>query len=258
MFSLDGKVAVVTGGASGIGRGTSILLAERGAKVLVVDVDDQKGRETVEMTTMGGSDGKRASFFHADVSKVSDVKSMIGEAIARYGGLEILFNNAGIDCQKGSLDTTEDQYERTLDTNLKSVFFGCKYAAEWMKEKGGGTIVSTSSVNAVSGSADLVAYAASKGGILSMTTALAKEYAPFHIRVNCILPGPIETSIGANSPWAGSQVPPPVEETIGRTLLKRIGTPMDVAFGVLYLVSDEASFVTGTALVVDGGWLAAR
>ena len=255
MFSLDGKVAVVTGGASGIGRGTSILLAERGAKVLVVDVDDEKGRETVEM--MGGG-GKSGSFFHADVSKAAEVKSMIEEAVAQHGGLDILFNNAGIDCPKGSLDTTEDQYERTLDTNLKSVFFGCKYAAERMKEKGGGTIVSTSSVNAVSGSADLVAYTASKGGILAMTTALAKEYAPFHIRVNCILPGPIDTSIGANSPWVGTNRPPTLEERIERTLVKRIGTPKDVAFGVLYLVSDEASFVTGTALVVDGGWLAAR
>jgi meso-butanediol dehydrogenase/(S,S)-butanediol dehydrogenase/diacetyl reductase len=254
MFRLDDKVAVVTGGASGIGRGASLLLSERGARVLVVDINDEKGQETVKMIEAGGCS---ASFFHADVSKVVDLKSMIEGAVVRYGRLDILFNNAGIECAKGSLDTSEEEYQRTLDTNLKSVFFGCKFAAERMKGQGG-TIVSTSSVNAVSGSADLVAYVASKGGILAMTTALAKEYAPFHIRVNCILPGPIDTPMSTNSPQALMDPAVTLKQTIDMTLLKRMGTPMDVAYGVLYLVSDEASFVTGTALVIDGGWLAAR
>jgi NAD(P)-dependent dehydrogenase (short-subunit alcohol dehydrogenase family) len=254
MFRLDGKVAIVTGGASGIGRGTSTLLSERGAKVIVADVNDGGGRETVEMIEAG--DGQ-AFFIHTDVSKVADVKNMVDGAVSKYGRLDILFNNAGIECAKGSLETSEEEYDRTLDTNLKSVFFGCKFAAERMKE-GGGAIVNTSSVNAVSGSADLVAYVASKGGIMAMTTALAKEYAPLHIRVNCILPGPIDTPMSTNSPQALANPTAILEQTIDMTLLKRMGTSMDVACGVLYLVSDEASFVTGTALVVDGGWLAAR
>jgi NAD(P)-dependent dehydrogenase (short-subunit alcohol dehydrogenase family) len=143
-----------------------------------------------------------------------------------------------------------------LDTNLKAVFFGCKFAAERMKGRGG-AIVSTSSVNAVSGSADLVAYTASKGGILAMTTALAKEYAPLKIRVNCVLPGPIDTPMNYGA-MDEAEYQAALRETAERTLLKRMGTPTDVAFAVLYLVSDEASFVTGTSLVVDGGWLAAR
>jgi meso-butanediol dehydrogenase / (S,S)-butanediol dehydrogenase / diacetyl reductase len=254
MFRLDGKVAIITGGASGIGRGTCQVLAQSGAKVLVVDVNDKGGSETVELVQLQNGE---ASYFHANVSNVGEVKSMIERAVERYGRLDILFNNAGIECAKGSLDTSEEEYDRTLDTNLKSVFFGCKFAAEKMKNNGG-AIVSTSSVNAVSGSADLVAYVASKGGILSMTTALAKEYAPFGIRVNCILPGPIDTPMSTNSPMSVADPAATLKQTIDMTLLKRMGTPKDVAYGVLYLVSDEGSYVTGTALTVDGGWLAAR
>jgi NAD(P)-dependent dehydrogenase (short-subunit alcohol dehydrogenase family) len=253
MFRLDGRVAVVTGGGSGIGRATSLLLSECGARVVVVDINDEGGQKTVAtMSSRGGS----GSFFHADVSKVPEVRAMIETAIAQHGRLDILFNNAGILCPKKSLDTSEEDYQRVLDTNLKAVFFGCKFAAERMKGRGG-AIVSTSSVNAVSGSADLVAYTASKGGILAMTTALAKEYAPLKIRVNCVLPGPIDTPMNYGA-MDEAEYQAALRETAERTLLKRMGTPTDVAFAVLYLVSDEASFVTGTSLVVDGGWLAAR
>lgn len=253
MFRLDGRVAVVTGGGSGIGRAASLLLSECGAKVVVVDINEDGGDRTVGTIT---SSGGVASFFHADVSKVAEVKAMIEAATARHERLDILFNNAGVLCPKRSLDTSEEDYQRVLDTNLKAVFFGCKFAAEKMKDRGG-AIVSTSSVNAVSGSADLVAYTASKGGILAMTTALAKEYAPLRIRVNCVLPGPIDTPMNYGGMDEAEHMAA-LRETAERTLLKRMGTPMDVAFAVLYLVSDEASFVTGTSLVVDGGWLAAR
>ena len=254
MFDLTGKVAIVTGGSSGIGRATAILFAQRGAKVLVADVNDSGGSDTVENAMKSGGE---AFYLHTDVSNVHDLRHMVAKAVERYGGLDILFNNAGVAYFKGSLSTSEEEFQRTVDVNVKSVFFASSYAAEKMKTKGG-VIINNSSVNAVSGAADLVAYSASKGGISALTIAMAKEYAHYGIRVNCILPGPIDTPINANRPEMIRDRAATLAQMANLTLLRRVGNPMDVAYGALYLASDEASFVTGAALVIDGGYLAAR
>jgi len=254
MFDFAEKVAIVTGGSSGIGRATAILLSERGAKVVVADINDSGGFQTVNLIEdIRG----QALFVHTDVSELPSLKNMIESAVKHFGGLDILFNNAGIAYFKGSLATSEEEFQRTVDVNLKSAFFASQLAAERMKAKGG-VIIHNSSVNAASGAADLVAYSASKGGILALTIAMAKEYAPYHIRVNCILPGPIDTPINEKRPEMIRDRAATLARMANSTLLKRVGTPRDIAYAVLYLASDEASFVTGAALVVDGGYLAAR
>ncbi len=254
MFDLTGKVAIITGAASGIGRATSILFAERGARVTVADINEAGGLETVNVIKESGGE---ANFIHTDVSKISELESMVKETVQSYGGLDVLFNNAGIAYFKGSLSTSEEEFQRTIDVDVKSVFFGSRFAAEKMKAKGG-VIINVSSVNAVSGGSDLVAYSAAKGGVLAVTIAMAKEFAPYGIRVNCILPGPIDTPINSKRPEMMADRAGTLTYMASMTLLKRIGTPQDVAYGALYLASDEASFVAGSALVIDGGYLAAR
>ncbi len=247
-------MAIVTGGSSGIGRATALLFAERGAQVMVADVNDSGGWETAKMIENAGGQG---FFVHTDVSKLQDLSNLIDITVQQYGGVDILFNNAGMAYFKGSLTTSEEEFQRTLDVNLKSTFFASTLAAAKMRGKGG-VIINNSSVNAVSGAADLVAYSASKGGILAVTIAMAKEYAPYGIRVNCILPGPIDTPINERRPEMITDRVATLAQMANLTLLKRVGAPRDVAYGALYLASEEASFVTGTALVVDGGYLAAR
>jgi cyclopentanol dehydrogenase len=253
VFDLHGKVAIVTGGASGIGKSAAELFADVGASVLVADVNDISGQRVVDGI---GAAGGMATFQHTDVSVVKDLQAMIDRAFEVYCKLDILFNNAGIAYFKGSLSTSEEEFRKTMDVNLKSVFFGSKFAAEKMKT--GGSIINTSSVNAVSGSADVVAYSASKGGVLALTVALAKEFAPRGIRVNCIIPGPIDTPINDTRPEIIKDRQGTLASFANATLLKRIGRPIDVAYGALYLASDASAYVTGSALTIDGGYLAAR
>jgi NAD(P)-dependent dehydrogenase (short-subunit alcohol dehydrogenase family) len=253
VFDLHGKVAIVTGGASGIGKSTAELFADVGASVLIADVNDKGGAKVVDGIRAAGG---VATFEHTDVSVVKELQAMIDRAFEVYGKLDVLFNNAGIAYFKGSLSTSEEEFRRTMDVNLKSVFFGSKSAAEKMKT--GGSIINMSSVNAVSGSADVVAYSASKGGVLALTVALAKEFAPRRIRVNCIIPGPIDTPINDTRPEMTRDRLGTLASFANATLLKRVGRPIDVAYGALYLASDASAYVTGSALTIDGGYLAAR
>jgi cyclopentanol dehydrogenase len=253
VFDLHGKVAIVTGGASGIGKSAAELFADVGASVLVADVNDRGGQRVADGI---GAAGGMATFQHTDVSVVKELQAMIDRALEVYGKLDVLFNNAGIVYFKGSLSTSEEEFKRTMDVNLKSVFFGSRFAAEKMKT--GGSIINTSSVNAISGSADVVAYSASKGGVLALTVALAKEFAPRGIRVNCIIPGPIDTPINDTRPEIIKDRQGTLASFASATLLKRIGRPIDVAYGALYLASDASAYVTGSALTIDGGYLAAR
>ena len=253
MFDLREKVAIVTGGASGIGKSTSELFADVGASVLVADVNDKGGAEVVNGIKAAGG---KATFQHTDVSVVKELQVMVDKAFEVYGKLDVLVNNAGIAYFKGSLSTSEEEFRKTMDVNLKSVFFGSTSAAEKMKD--GGSIINMSSVNAVSGSADVVAYSASKGGVLALTVALAKEFAPRRIRVNCIIPGPIDTPINDTRPEIIRDRQGTLASFANATLLKRVGRPIDVAYGALYLASDESAYVTGSALTIDGGYLAAR
>jgi NAD(P)-dependent dehydrogenase (short-subunit alcohol dehydrogenase family) len=253
VFDLHRKVAIVTGGASGIGKSTAELFADVGASVLVADVNDRDGAKVVDGIRAAGG---IATFRHTDVSVVKELRAMIDRAFEVYGKLDILFNNAGIVYFKGSLSTSEEEFMRTIDVNLKSVFFGSKFAAGKMRT--GGSIINVSSVNAVIGSANVVAYSASKGGVLALTVALAKEFAPRGIRVNCIIPGPIDTPINDTRPEMTKNRRETLASFANATLLKRVGRPIDVAYGALYLASDASAYVTGSALTIDGGRLAGR
>jgi NAD(P)-dependent dehydrogenase (short-subunit alcohol dehydrogenase family) len=247
MGRLDNKVAIVTGGGSGIGRAAAILFAREGASVVVADIT---GAEEETARSIGNS----AVAARADVSKSADVKAMIETARTRFRRLDILFNNAGIEGpQAATADCPEDDFDRVIAVNLRGVFLGMKYGIPAMLESGGGSIVNTASVAGLVGFAGLPAYSASKGGVIQLTRTAALEYATRNIRVNAICPGVIWTPMverfaGGTSAGRDAMI---AMEPVGR-----LGTPEEVAAMALYLASDESAFVTGTALPIDGGYVA--
>ncbi|AKU25230.1 SDR family NAD(P)-dependent oxidoreductase [Geobacillus stearothermophilus] len=246
---LQGKAAIVTGGASGIGRATAIRFAEEGAKVAVSDIDEAGGEETVRRIREKGGE---AIFVKADVSDSGQVKQLVQTAVEAFGGLHILFNNAGIGhSEVRSTDLSEEEWDRVIDVNLKGVFLGIKYAVPALKESGGGAIVNTSSLLGIKGKKYESAYNASKAGVILLTKNAALEYGKFNIRVNAIAPGVIDTNI--ITPWKQDERKWPIISKANA--LGRIGTPEEVANAVLFLASDEASFITGATLSVDGGGL---
>jgi NAD(P)-dependent dehydrogenase (short-subunit alcohol dehydrogenase family) len=251
MFQLDGKVAIVTGGASGIGLATGRLFAEQGAKVLLVDLQEDFLRAAVEKV-----DSTSVSYATADVSQPDQTAQYVQTAIDRYGGLDILISNAGVVGGKSFIvDYSIEEFDRVVAVNLRGVWLSLKYAIPEIQKRGGGSIVITSSIAGVKGSAGGSAYCASKHGVVGIMRTAAIECAPFGIRVNTVHPGPIET--------------PMVEEHVrGRhldtleegkkaladtTLLKRYGAPEEVAATMLYLASDESGYCTGGIYMVDGG-----
>jgi len=250
MGKLEGKVAVVTGAAMGIGRATALLLAEEGAKVVVADVDEKQAEQTVELIIE--SDGE-ARFVRTDVSRPEDVETAIDVAVDGYGKLDVLHNNVGVAMGASVVDTTEELWSRVLDVNLGGVYRGCKYAIPHMIRNGGGSIVNSSSVQALRGLKGWAAYAASKGGIISLTQQVALEYAPHGIRVNCIAPGTILTPMNSQV-FEEAEDPEALKETWNRMHpVGRFGQPEEVAEAVLFLAADSSSFITGQTLVVDGG-----
>jgi NAD(P)-dependent dehydrogenase (short-subunit alcohol dehydrogenase family) len=246
---LGGKVAIVTGAGSGIGRAAVNLFAEEGAKVVVADVESSLGRETVEEISKNGGTAVQAV---VDVSKADEVRAMIKTCMTNFGKLDVLFNNAGIEGPGGSLwKMKEDDWNRVIDVNLKSVFLGCKYAIPHMK-KTKGSIINTASELGLVGSTSRSAYSASKGGIIALTRSLALQCAPYGIRVNCICPGATETPLLIR--FVGEkQRQRKLREVTQEIPLGRLGKPIDIAYAALYLASEESSFVTGSVLVVDGG-----
>ncbi len=248
---LQNRVALITGAGSGIGRATAIRLAYEGAKIGVVDKNAVTGAETVKMIADQGCD---AVFIEADVSKVSDCERAVAATVQSFGELNILVNNAAVMLEKTAPDTTEAEWDRLIDTNLKGTFFCAKYAIlQFRKQGGGGAIVNMASVNSFFAEGGIAAYCASKGGIAQLTRSLAIDHSIEGIRVNGLCPGWIETPMNANFFAAG----PHVREQAGRLhAIGRIGQAEEVANAVLYLVSDEASFVTGALLTVDGGFSA--
>jgi len=253
MGKVDGKVALITGAGSGMGRATAILFAREGAKVAVVDYAPTGGKETCRMVKEAEGE---AIFIETDVSKSADVKRMVETTVETYGRIDILYNNAGTGGRMVRIaEATEEEWDLVMGVNLKSVFLGSKYAIPVMLNQGGGVIINTSSVNGLIGygAPSLPVYAVSKAGVIQLTKIMAKEYGKQNIRVNCICPGAILTPMSEQllSSDSGRQ------SVIELLSLGRIGEPEEIAKAALYLASDDSSFVTGITLVVDGGQTAA-
>jgi NAD(P)-dependent dehydrogenase (short-subunit alcohol dehydrogenase family) len=246
---LKGKTAIVTGGANGIGRATALLFAKEGAKVTIADLDSYSGEETVRQIIETGGE---ALFLKTDVTVSSQVKELIDASTTQFGSLNIMFNNAGVGNREvRSVDLTEEEWDKVIDINLKGVYLGIKHAVPELIKAGGGAIINTSSLLGLKGQKFMSAYNASKAGVVVLTQNAALEYGKFNIRVNAIAPGVIDTKIIEG--WKQNERKWPI---ISRAnALGRIGTPEEVANAVLFLASDEASFVTGTTLSVDGGGL---
>ncbi len=250
---LKDKVALITGAGSGIGRESALLFAREGAKVVVVDVNDEAGQETVRLIRENGGD---AVFVHADVSRAEDVRNMIAAAEDTYGRLDILFNNAGIfHPEDGSVvETEEEVWDKVIDINLKGVFLGCKYGIPALLRAGGGVIINTASFVALMGAAvSQIAYTASKGGVLALTREIAVEFARKNIRANALCPGPVETPLLAEL----LADPQRRQRRLVHIPMGRFAQAREIAQAALFLASDESSYVNGAAFVVDGGITAA-
>ena len=263
MSTFDGKAVIVTGGALGMGRATAVEFAREGASVVIADVNAGAAREAVDACATAASDAGssgRASFIDGDVSDAAVCRRVVAGATERYGGVDVLFNNVGIqphDSYANAEDTTEALWDRILGVNLKSYFLMAKYALPEMRRRGGGVIVNNASVQGLQSMKGVPAYAASKGGVLSLTRQLAVEYASEGIRVLAICPGTIDTELVR----AGARTDPQGEDAAiaryGKSHpLGRIGTPTEVANVVLFLASPKASFMTGEYVCVDGGLMA--
>ena len=246
---LENKVALITGGGNGIGRETALLFAQEGAQVVVTDVNDEAGQETVSLLTAAGG---TAQYFRADVSKATDCEAMIAFAEEQYGKLNVLFNNAGImhSDDDNAMTTEEAVWDLTMNINAKGVFLGCKYGIPALRRAGGGSIINTASFVAILGAATpQVAYTASKGAVLALTRELATIHARENIRVNALCPGPLRTELLMK--FLNT------EEKKQRRLVHipmgRFGEAKEMAYAALYLASDESSYTTGADFLVDGG-----
>ena len=250
---LQGKVALITGGAGGMGRVASLLFAAEGAGVVLTDLNDELGEATASEIIQAGG---QALYVHADVSREADAEAMVGAAVDRFGKLDILYNNAGVMLPAdGSVHTTDESvWDLTLAVNVKGVAFGCKYGVPAMLASGGGSIINVASFVAWLGAAtSQTAYTASKGAVLAMTREIAVEYARKGIRCNALCPGPIETPLLM-------QLLSDEEKKQRRFVhipMGRLGQAEELAKAALFLASDDSSYMTGTSLIVDGGITAA-
>ncbi len=244
----DGKVALITGGASGLGRAVAVRLASEGANVAVADIDEDGGRQTCRLVE---GHGRRALLIRADVTKATDAERMVDETVDAFGRLDVLFPSAGTGVGGTVLDTDEEQWDYVVDLDLKGVFLSCKYAIRAMLDSGGGAIVTVSSIGGMQGKAG-AAFAAAKAGVVNLTRSMAVAHARQNVRANCICPGWVHTAINdavLSDPERKAQV-------ADRHPMGRLGTPEEIAAAVAFLASDGASWITGAVLPVDGGYLA--
>jgi len=251
ILSLNSKVAVITGGASGIGFSTAKLLAENGAVVVILDIDKNGGKLAAEKI------GNKARFYPCDVTKDNDCKNTVDAIVKEFGKIDILFNNAGVIVRKDIIELSEDEWDRVVNVSMKAIFLLSRHVIPVMIKNGnGGSIVNTGSGWGLKGGPNAVAYCAAKGGVVNMTRAMAIDHGKHGIRVNCVCPGDTDTDLLRDeAKQLGLNEGEFMKEAADRPL-KRVGHPRDIAHAVLYLVSDLSNWVTGTTIVVDGGGLA--
>ena len=249
-MNMKNYVALVTGGASGIGEATVRLFAERGAKIIIADIDENRGKE-MEAELEG-----KAFFYQVDVSNSFQVEKMFQKIEEKFGVLDVLFNNAAYSLSTTLWDTTEAEWDKVMDVNLKGYFLCAKYALPLLKKSSHGAIVCTGSELGVVGCIESLAYNASKGGVIQFAKSLALELAPFGIRVNVVCPSGTETPAFVKDMSRTGNYQGEVQRLIASYPLKRLGQPEDIAQAVAFLASEEASFITGTHLMVDGGYTA--
>jgi 3-oxoacyl-[acyl-carrier protein] reductase len=250
-------VVIVTGGALGIGRATAIEFAREGARVTIADINAEAGRSALEAMESVGEPGHLVI---GDVARATECERVVRETVDRFGGVDVLFNNVGIQPRASYANvegTTEEMWDRILDVNLKSYFLMSKYALPEIRRRGGGAIVNTASVQGLQSMKGVPAYAASKGGVLSFTRQMALDYAEDHIRVLAVCPGTIDTEMARTSAALDPAGVEAALERMGKSHpIGRIGTGLDIANAVLFLASDKASFMTGEYVCVDGGYMA--
>ena len=253
MHRLEGKVVVITGGASGIGAASVRLFAEEGAKVVLADLQDEKGKALA--SELDGS----VEFMHTDVTVENDVERLVRYAVTNFGRLDCIFNNAGIAGAVGPIESvTVDAFDKTVSVILKGVYLGIKHSAPIMKRQGGGSIINTASIAGLRTGYGNHIYSAAKAGVIQLTKSVAMELGENNIRVNCVVPGFIPTPMialarGVPIDESDSKIDAISESFKGAQPIQRAGTPLDVARAALWLASDESTFVNGHALVVDGG-----
>lgn len=251
--SLAGKVAVVTGAGTGIGAASASALAAAGAAVALFGPhQDDLERVQAQIAANNG----RATVVRGDVSVASDVATLMRTTMEVFRGIDILFNNAAIMLNKTVVEMSEAEWDRVIDVNLKGVFLGCKYAIPYMQARGGGSIINCGSPHALATQPSIAAYAAAKGGVLALTRQVALDFARDNVRVNCVIPGTIDTPMLWNSQQLSGDPEADRRAWAGKHPLGRLGTPEDVARAVVWLASSASSFTTGSPLYVDGGLLA--
>ena len=253
LISLEGKVAVITGAASGIGLGTAKLLSQMGAKIAMLDIDQTKGTQAEsDIKNTGG----KAHFFKCDVTSASDCEKTTKQIIDEFGKIDILFNNAGVAIRKSTIDISEQEWDLALNVMLKGIYMLSRCVIPHMIKNNGGSIINTGSGWSLKAGPNAVSYCAAKGGVLNLTRAMAIDHGKDNIRVNCVCPGDVDTPLlHSECEQLGQDEKEFMAEAADRPI-KRVGTPDDVAKAVLFFASDLSAWVTGTHLVVDGGGLA--
>ena len=250
---LNGKTALITGGAGGIGRATAMLFARQGAAVVIIDLSHEAGQEMArEITGAGG----RAIFERADVTRSADCRRAVERTLREFGSIHVLFNNAGIVRRASVIETSEEDWDAVMAVNVKSIFLMSREVVPIMVKARGGSIINTASGWGLAGGAQAAAYCASKGAVVLLTKAMAIDHGKHNIRVNCICPGDTDTAMLRSEARQLGETEDRFLSDSAKRPLGRVGRPEEIAHAALYLASDAASFVTGTALVVDGGGLA--